>query len=82
LVCQFKTRLDQLVRSGVAHPKLAALQDVVLRHFGEHAAGAHAHVDTDAAASPSRIIIFTNLRTSVHTICDALRQHEPLVTAK
>lgn len=72
---QFQWRLEQLVRSGAAHPKLAKLLEVLLGHFQEHAASAD-------AARPSRVIIFTNLRESVHTICDALRQQEPLITAK
>jgi hypothetical protein len=29
-----------------------------------------------------RVIVFTNFREGVMSICDALRAHEPLVTAK
>lgn len=37
-----------------------------------------------AAAAPevSRVIVFTNLRESVHSICELLAQHAPHVSAK
>ncbi|BDA46215.1 probable ATP-dependent DNA helicase MPH1 at N-terminal half [Coccomyxa sp. Obi] len=73
---EFQARLEHLVRSAAAHPKMAALQEVVMRHFSDHAASA------DGAHAPSRVIIFTNLRDSVHQICNVLRQHEPLVQAR
>lgn len=63
------------MRSAAAHPKMAALQEVILAHFQAHAASAD-------AGRPSRIIVFTNLRDSVHQICDVLRKHEPLVQAR
>ena len=63
------------MKSAAAHPKMAKLQEVVVQHFETHAAS----VD---ARRPSRVIIFTNLRESVHSICAMLRSHEPLVTAK
>lgn len=69
------------MRSGAAHPKMAALQVVVLAHFKAHA-DACAASGAAAAARPSRVIIFTNLRDSVHQICDFLRAHEPLVKAR
>ncbi len=75
LVVQFQARLEHLVRSAAAHPKMAALQEVVVRHFSDHAASAD-------CAHPSRVIIFTNLRDSVHQICTVLRQHELLVQAR
>ena len=80
---QFQLRLEQLVRTCAEHPKLAALQDVLLAHFR----GAPAAVDGEAGgaksgAEPTRAIIFTNLRESVAAICALLRHHEPLIKAK
>ena len=90
---QFKARLEELVRSAASHPKMAALLEVVLEHFRDAAAatsGMHPGNATDgaggapgaAAPTVSRVIVFTNLRDSVASICGLLEQHAPLVTAK
>lgn len=36
----------------------------------------------DAAGCSGRVIIFTNFREGVMAICEALRSHEPLITAR
>ena len=73
---QFQARLDHLVRaSSGPHPKMAALLDIVGEHFRQHAVSCE-------AGDASRAIIFAGLRETVHSICEALRQHEPLIQAK
>ena len=73
---QFQVRLDHLQRtSSGPHPKMAALLDIVKEHFEQHVASGE-------AGDTSRAIIFTGLRETVHSICEALRQHEPLIQAK
>ena len=72
---QFQVRLDNLVQTSATHPKMAALLDIVREHFKQHAASGEAE-------DVSRIIIFTALRETVHSICEALRQHEPFTQAK
>lgn len=91
---QFKARLEELVRTAASHPKMAALLEVVLEHFRDAAAGnpgaEPSSSSTDgaggapgaAAAAVSRVIVFTNLRDSVASICALLARHAPLVTAK
>lgn len=79
---QFQLRLEQLVRTCAEHPKLAALQDILLRHFHSAPAVVDEQGNAVAGAEPSRAIIFTNLRESVATICALLRRHEPLIKAK
>ncbi len=78
VVCflQFQVRLDHLVRTASGpHPKLAALLDIVREHFQQHGASGEAE-------EASRVIIFTGLRETVHSICEALLEHEPLIQAK
>lgn len=75
ITMQFQVRLDHLVRTSAAHPKMAALLDIVSRHFQQHPI-------TENSADASRVIIFTNLRETVHGICEALRQLAPLVQAR
>ena len=73
---QFQARLDHLVRtSSGPHPKMAALLDIVRERFEQHAASGEPE-------DISRTIIFTGLRETVHSICEALRQHEPLIKAR
>lgn len=73
---QFQVRLDHLVRTLPGpHPKMAALLGIVRERFEQHAA-------CGEAGDISRTIIFTGLRETVHSICEALRQHEPLIQAK
>ena len=91
---QFKARLEELVRTAASHPKMAALLEVVLEHFREAAAGnpgadpgsgaadGAGGAPGAAAAAVSRVIVFTNLRDSVASICALLERHAPLVTAK
>ncbi|KAK9817873.1 hypothetical protein WJX72_003494 [[Myrmecia] bisecta] len=70
---EFKRRLEELVKHGASHPKMAALLDVILQHF--QAAGPD-------AAPAGRIIVFTNLRESVDAIVDLLNNHNPGVVAR
>jgi hypothetical protein len=75
---QFQVRLDRLARTAAVHPKLSALLKIVRAHFGQRQWAAPAQDDTEV----SRAIIFTNLRETVTSICQALRQQEPLIQAR
>jgi ERCC4-related helicase len=75
---QFQVRLDHLVRTAAVHPKMTALLDIVRAHFEQQQQAAFA----EGATEVSRVIIFTNLRETVTSICEALRQHEPLIQAR
>ena len=75
---QFQVRLDHLVRTAAVHPKMTALLDIVRAHFEQQQAASA----TGGATEVSRVIIFTNLRETVTSICEAVRQHEPLIQAR
>lgn len=77
---QFQVRLDHLVRTAAVHPKMTALLDIVLAHFEQQQQQAASA--TEGATEVSRVIIFTNLRETVTSICEALRQHEPRIQAR
>jgi hypothetical protein len=81
---QFQARLERLVQEAAEHPKMAALLRLLLQHFDGARPGADeaASARSGAAGDPSRVIIFTNLRETVVSICEALRPHEPLIRAK
>lgn len=55
---------------------MTELLDIVKAHFLETS------VSDDGEAGIGRIIIFTNLRSSVDTIVDMLNHHQPLIHAK
>ncbi len=85
---QFRERLEELVRRGAFHPKLAALVEALRRHFGGDAdcgAGDAAEAIADGGGGGGdqndmgRAIVFTNLRESVATIVDTLGLHAPLI---
>ena len=87
---QFRERLEELVRRGAGHPKLAALVEALRRHFGGDAdcgADDGPHEGTGEgvgggggdANDMGRAIVFTNLRESVATIVDTLAMHAPLI---
>lgn len=83
---QFQARLDRLVQEAAEHPKIAALLRLLLQHFADAGGGpgedGAASARLGAAGEPSRVIIFTNLRETVVSICEALKPHEPLIRAK
>lgn len=77
---QFRERLEELVRRGAAHPKMEALLQTLLRHFAAPEGDISAAAEGGGEASGGgRVIIFTNLRESVHSIAEVLRQHSPVI---
>lgn len=59
------------VANFVSHPKLAKLEDIVVKHFQVH----------QQNSSATRIMIFSQYRDSVQEIAAVLSKHEPLVKA-
>ena len=91
LPAQFKQRLEALLRSGQAHPKMARLHDAVLAHFRgldpaqELHEGSHlAQGDPPGygALAPGRVIVFTSFRDSVGAIVEMFRAEDPLISAR
>ncbi|PRW60577.1 Fanconi anemia group M isoform X3 [Chlorella sorokiniana] len=71
MFAHFRQTLESVVRNGSSSPKLAALVQTLRQHF-----------QTLEAGGSGRAIVFTNYRDGVMGICEALKQHEPLITAR
>ena len=91
LPAQFKQRLEALLRSGQAHPKMARLHDAVLAHFRgldpalELPEGSHLNQGDPLPAraqAPGRVIVFTSFRDSVGAIVEMFRAEDPLIGAR
>lgn len=62
---------DCQVGSAVSHPKLFKLREIVVDHFQR----------AEKEGRPTRVMIFSQYRDSVHEIVALLEQHNPLIKA-
>ena len=82
---QVRRQLDQMVKNGTAHPKMAALKDMVFSHFGlpQPVEGADEPAPPlPATLVPGRVIIFSDTRESVDSIKEMLNCHQPAICAR
>ena len=64
-----------------SHPKLKAMEDVVLSHFKNHhdTALPSTSCESNVTMTTTRVMIFSQYRESVREIADMLSRHAPLI---
>lgn len=80
---QFKRQLDRICKQVACHPKMMALRDAVLEHFGLADLAAESSGSLEGRAIvPGRIIIFSSYRDSVTEILAMLGKYAPAIEAR
>lgn len=78
---QFRRQLVGLCRAP-PHPKMKALRDVLLDHFGLPLPDSQEPPPEPAAMRRGRVIVFSSYRESVYEILAMLQKHEPYIKAR